>query len=91
MFDICKPKYRYSRLLYELMRTTELCVLSILARRFQTVILMLIIEDRLRWIINSNISVQLSESLQHAVIDYSIETADRRTVDSLPHNMAQYC
>lgn len=70
MFDICKPKYRYSRLLYELMRTTELCVLSILARRFQTVILMLIIEDRLRWIINSNISVQLSESLQHAVKDY---------------------
>ena len=91
MFDIYKPKYRYSRLLYELMRTTEMCVLSILAHRFQTAILMLIIKDRLRWTINSNISAQLSESLQHAVIDYSIETADRRTVDSLPHNMAQYC
>ena len=70
MFDICKPKYRYGRLLYERMRTTELCVLSILARRFQTVILILIIEDRLRWIINSNISAQFSESLQHAVKDY---------------------
>ena len=70
MFDICKPKYRYSRLLYELMKTTGMCVLSILAHRFQTVILMLIIEDRLRWIINSNISAQLSESLQHAVKDY---------------------
>ena len=96
MFDIYKPKYRYSRLLYELMRTTGMCVLSILAHRFQTAILMLIILRyggllRLRWTINNNISAQLSESLQHAVIDYSIETADRRTVDSLPHNMAQYC
>ena len=44
MIDTCKPKYLFCRLLYKLIRTitTGICFLSILARRFQTVILMLI-------------------------------------------------